>query len=319
MAFRPHAVRGERRGDSGGFQAGAVTLPAMQPSRYMKRKRGDGRGTRRSSEANKSFYWQNTPAWTGRRLAIVMVGTARNERAAREHEAGRRPQDGIILFELAPRARLRLQERAAAAAARRTRRRQRPRGCTAWNAREERRAAPARMTACHRRELVRGEGGVPDMPPRAPRCACDTCTALERSGCAPPHVLRALVPLGCARCSGLRVSRCCRTRCATSVPAVFRRPAAAMGSSEGLTGPLTDFECTAIAAPPQIGQLNPPYRLLCGPGPGNAHPRVHAASMLCVFLGSGGRVCVCRGALVARSRRCADCSCPFHVVCREPQ
>lgn len=53
-----------------------------------------------------------------------------------------------------------------------------------------------------------------------------------------------------------------------------------MGSTEGLTGPLTDFECSAIAKPPTIGQLNPPHRLLCGPGPGNAHPRVHAAMAL---------------------------------------
>lgn len=53
-----------------------------------------------------------------------------------------------------------------------------------------------------------------------------------------------------------------------------------MGSTEGLSGPLADYECTAIAAPPQIGQLNPPHRLLCGPGPGNAHPRVHAAMSL---------------------------------------
>lgn len=53
-----------------------------------------------------------------------------------------------------------------------------------------------------------------------------------------------------------------------------------MGSTEGLLGPLTDYECTAISAPPKIGQLNPPHRLLCGPGPGNAHPRVHAAMAL---------------------------------------
>lgn len=31
---------------------------------------------------------------------------------------------------------------------------------------------------------------------------------------------------------------------------------------------------------PCIGPLNPPTRLLCGPGPGNAHPRVHAAMTL---------------------------------------
>lgn len=53
-----------------------------------------------------------------------------------------------------------------------------------------------------------------------------------------------------------------------------------MGSSEGITGPIMDFECTAIADAPKIGQLNPPHRLLCGPGPGNAHPRVHAAMAL---------------------------------------
>lgn len=53
-----------------------------------------------------------------------------------------------------------------------------------------------------------------------------------------------------------------------------------MGSTEGVTGPLADYECTAIAAPPQLGRLNPPHRLLCGPGPGNADPRVHAAMSL---------------------------------------
>lgn len=53
-----------------------------------------------------------------------------------------------------------------------------------------------------------------------------------------------------------------------------------MGSTEGLTGPLTDYTCTAISSPPPITQLNPPHRLLCGPGPGNAHPRVHCAMAL---------------------------------------
>lgn len=31
---------------------------------------------------------------------------------------------------------------------------------------------------------------------------------------------------------------------------------------------------------PEVAQFNPPKRLLCGPGPGNAHPRVHAAMSL---------------------------------------
>lgn len=53
-----------------------------------------------------------------------------------------------------------------------------------------------------------------------------------------------------------------------------------MGSTEGITGPLVDYECSAIAKPPALPQLNPPHRLLCGPGPGNAHPRVHAAMSL---------------------------------------
>eukprot|EP00177_Eucheuma_denticulatum_P007740 GFKZ01014079.1.p1 GENE.GFKZ01014079.1~~GFKZ01014079.1.p1 ORF type:complete len:402 (-),score=26.99 GFKZ01014079.1:1000-2205(-) len=53
-----------------------------------------------------------------------------------------------------------------------------------------------------------------------------------------------------------------------------------MGSSEGIAGPLTDYECTAVSSPPVYGQLNPPHRLLCGPGPGNAHPRVHCAMAL---------------------------------------
>lgn len=30
----------------------------------------------------------------------------------------------------------------------------------------------------------------------------------------------------------------------------------------------------------KVGGFNPPTRLLCGPGPGNAHPRVHAAMSL---------------------------------------
>ena len=33
-------------------------------------------------------------------------------------------------------------------------------------------------------------------------------------------------------------------------------------------------------AKPDVAQFNPPKRLLCGPGPGNAHPRVHAAMSL---------------------------------------
>lgn len=45
-------------------------------------------------------------------------------------------------------------------------------------------------------------------------------------------------------------------------------------------GPLSDYECSAIAAAPPVKQLSPPHRLLCGPGPGNAHPRVHAAMSL---------------------------------------
>lgn len=53
-----------------------------------------------------------------------------------------------------------------------------------------------------------------------------------------------------------------------------------MGSTEGITGPLADYECTAIAKAPQLPRLNPPHRLLCGPGPGNADPRVHAAMSL---------------------------------------
>lgn len=53
-----------------------------------------------------------------------------------------------------------------------------------------------------------------------------------------------------------------------------------MGSTEGVTGPLADFECAAIPKPPQMDRLNPPHRLLCGPGPGNADPRVHAAMSL---------------------------------------
>ncbi len=53
-----------------------------------------------------------------------------------------------------------------------------------------------------------------------------------------------------------------------------------MGSTKGLTGPIMDFECVAQREAPPIGQLNPPHRLLCGPGPGNADPRVHAAMAL---------------------------------------
>lgn len=53
-----------------------------------------------------------------------------------------------------------------------------------------------------------------------------------------------------------------------------------MGSVEGVTGPLADYECSAVASPPQLPRLNPPHRLLCGPGPGNADPRVHAAMAL---------------------------------------
>jgi len=53
-----------------------------------------------------------------------------------------------------------------------------------------------------------------------------------------------------------------------------------MGVPTDVSGPIVDFECTAIANAPQIGQLNPPHRLLCGPGPGNADPRVHAAMSL---------------------------------------
>jgi hypothetical protein len=31
---------------------------------------------------------------------------------------------------------------------------------------------------------------------------------------------------------------------------------------------------------PIVEKFDPPYRLLAGPGPGNAHPRVHAAMTL---------------------------------------
>lgn len=53
-----------------------------------------------------------------------------------------------------------------------------------------------------------------------------------------------------------------------------------MGVPSDVSGPIVDFECTAIVNAPEIGQLNPPHRLLCGPGPGNADPRVHAAMAL---------------------------------------
>lgn len=51
-------------------------------------------------------------------------------------------------------------------------------------------------------------------------------------------------------------------------------------ANNDIAGPIVDFDCTAIPSAPQIGQLNPPHRLLCGPGPGNADPRVHAAMSL---------------------------------------
>jgi alanine-glyoxylate transaminase/serine-glyoxylate transaminase/serine-pyruvate transaminase len=35
-----------------------------------------------------------------------------------------------------------------------------------------------------------------------------------------------------------------------------------------------------IQEPPKLLPLAPPVRLLCGPGPGNADPRVHAAMSL---------------------------------------
>jgi len=41
-----------------------------------------------------------------------------------------------------------------------------------------------------------------------------------------------------------------------------------------------DYACDAVAEAPQKGVLNPPPRLLCGPGPGNAHPRVLSAMSL---------------------------------------
>lgn len=53
-----------------------------------------------------------------------------------------------------------------------------------------------------------------------------------------------------------------------------------MAAAKDVSGPIVDFECTAVQAAPKVGQLNPPHRLLCGPGPGNAHPRVHAAMSL---------------------------------------
>mmetsp|Transcript_792 Transcript_792/g.2259 ORF Transcript_792/g.2259 Transcript_792/m.2259 type:complete len:427 (-) Transcript_792:306-1586(-) len=36
----------------------------------------------------------------------------------------------------------------------------------------------------------------------------------------------------------------------------------------------------AVEVPTNVKQFDPPKRLLCGPGPGNAHPRVHAAMSL---------------------------------------
>lgn len=55
---------------------------------------------------------------------------------------------------------------------------------------------------------------------------------------------------------------------------------ASKDTAAAVAGPLSDYECTAVASPPKVTQLNPPHRLLCGPGPGNAHPRVHAAMSL---------------------------------------
>lgn len=52
-----------------------------------------------------------------------------------------------------------------------------------------------------------------------------------------------------------------------------------MGSTD-VSGPLADYECSAVSSPPNLPRLNPPHRLLCGPGPGNADPRVHAAMAL---------------------------------------
>jgi alanine-glyoxylate transaminase / serine-glyoxylate transaminase / serine-pyruvate transaminase len=57
-------------------------------------------------------------------------------------------------------------------------------------------------------------------------------------------------------------------------------PAAPTKESAAVAGPLADFDCSAVPAPPKMAQLNPPQRLLCGPGPGNAHPRVHSAMAL---------------------------------------
>lgn len=44
-------------------------------------------------------------------------------------------------------------------------------------------------------------------------------------------------------------------------------------------GQMADYELS-VSGPPPFKQLAPPHRLLCGPGPGNAHPRVHAAMSL---------------------------------------
>ncbi|OSX69269.1 hypothetical protein BU14_1678s0002 [Porphyra umbilicalis] len=52
---------------------------------------------------------------------------------------------------------------------------------------------------------------------------------------------------------------------------------AANGKAES---PMYDYACDAVAEAPQKGVLNPPPRLLCGPGPGNAHPRVLSAMSL---------------------------------------
>lgn len=52
---------------------------------------------------------------------------------------------------------------------------------------------------------------------------------------------------------------------------------AANGKAES---PMYDYTLDAVAAAPSKGVLDPPPRLLCGPGPGNAHPRVLSAMSL---------------------------------------
>mmetsp|Transcript_21304 Transcript_21304/g.66785 ORF Transcript_21304/g.66785 Transcript_21304/m.66785 type:complete len:443 (+) Transcript_21304:68-1396(+) len=89
----------------------------------------------------------------------------------------------------------------------------------------------------------------------------------------------------CWRCSSARVARRSARRSFASARVERRCLRRAFSASPSVEVTSSFPETMAPpeelkVAKPEVLQFDPPKRLLCGPGPGNAHPRVHAAMSL---------------------------------------